>query len=118
MYRIPCFQCNSTQVYSLQLMKCVDSCDPEELRIGSAYIHGLRVCRKLEYYINPSSESILELGTRVHPYKNINLALFDMFNFLTGDYKSAAIRLSQNDVHYMVSLVHDSTIDPQQGCHT
>ena len=52
--------------------------------------------------MNPSSESILELGTRVHPYKNINLPLFELFNFVNGNNSNISIRLSQDDTHYLV----------------
>ena len=83
-------------------MKCVNSCSDNEVMIQSEYIHGLKVWRNLEYYINPSSESILELGTKRNPYKNINLVFIELFNFVDASNKSVSIRLSLGDAHILV----------------
>lgn len=68
----------------------------------SSYIHGLKVCRRLEYHVNPTSESILELGTRTHPYKNINLPLLEMFNFISGMNKTVKVKLAKSSDHYLM----------------
>ena len=70
--------------------------------IQSDYIHGLKVCRSLDYYIYPSSESILELGTRQNPYKNINLVFIELFNFVDASNLNVTIRLSLGDKHVLV----------------
>ena len=101
-YRLEWFQWNSTQSFSLQQMKCVDSCSTGEVVIQSNYIHGLKVCRSLDYFIHPSSESILELGTRQNPYKNINLAFIELFNFVDASNLNITIRLSLGDAHVLV----------------
>ena len=33
--------------------------------------------------MNPDSEEILELGTREHPYKSINMVMHELFNFVS-----------------------------------
>ena len=67
-------------------------------------LHGLKVCRSLNYYVYPSSESILELGTFDNPYKSINLVLVEMFNFADTSNKNISIKLSLLDSHYLVSF--------------
>ena len=101
-YRLDWFKWNSTQIFSLLQMKWVNSCSIGEVVIQSDYIHGLKVCRSLDYYIHPSSESILELGTRQNPYKNINLAFIELFNFVDASNLNVTIRLSLGDAHILV----------------
>jgi len=81
-YQKQWFQCPGTQVYSLSTYTCVDACEASEVKISSTKIHGLTVCRPPEYYVNPLSTEILELGTKLYPYKDINLVYIELFNFL------------------------------------
>ena len=69
-------------MYSLSTYTCVDACEASEVKISSTKIHGLTVCRPPEYYVNPLSTEILELGTKLYPYKDINLVYIELFNFL------------------------------------
>lgn len=62
-------------------------------------MHGLKVCRTPAYYVNPHSESILELGTRAHPYKNLNMVLYELFNFISGVEINVTVRLSKISDH-------------------
>lgn len=59
------------------------------------------VCRELTYYINPSSESIIELGTRAYPYKSINYAIFELFNLMSNKDVNFTIKLAKSDIHYL-----------------
>lgn len=100
-YQIKCFECPGSQLYSLEQLICVDSCSPDEVEISGSGIHGLKVCRKLEYYVNPLSESILELGTRKYPYKTVNLVLMELFNFLSDIESTITVKISLASYHYL-----------------
>lgn len=65
----------------------------------STGIHSLKVCRDLNYYVDPLSESILELGTFEFPYKNINLVLIEVFNYISPSYKTITVHLSDAVTH-------------------
>jgi hypothetical protein len=69
--------------------------------IDSPHIHGMKACRETQYYVNPSSDAIIELGTRAYPYKSINLALIEMFNHLSGNDVTITLKLSRSDPHYI-----------------
>jgi hypothetical protein len=69
--------------------------------IDSPHIHGMKACREPKYYVNPSSDAIIELGTRAYPYKSINLALIEMFNHLSGNDVTITLKLSRSDPHYI-----------------
>jgi hypothetical protein len=70
------------------------------VKIEHADIHGLRVCRTLDYYVDPDSLSNLELGTKEHPYKSVNLPILELFNFLSNMDITVKIKLSQEAMHY------------------
>jgi hypothetical protein len=53
------------------------------------------------YHVNPASESTLELGTRTHPYKNINLPIVEIFNFLSNFDGEIVIKLSKSSDHFI-----------------
>ena len=78
-------------------MQCVDQCENEEVHIESEYVHGLRVCRNLDYYVNPISESVLELGTSEHPYKSLHVLFRDLFNFVEGVETPVVVNLLQSE---------------------
>lgn len=80
----------------------MDSCNSDETVIESPYIHGLRICRQLEIYVNPASKTILELGTRSHPYKNINLAILEIFNLMANRDLTVTVKLSKIVPHYLM----------------
>ena len=74
----------------------------DEVLIESPHIHGLKICRQLQYYVDPGSLSVLELGTRAHPYKNVNLAINEIFNFLTNMDVNVTVSLARNVDHYLM----------------
>ena len=45
---------------------------------------------------------MLELGTRAHPYKNVNLAINEIFNFLTNMDVNVTVSLARNVDHYLM----------------
>ena len=100
-YQTHCFECPDGQTFDLDELECIDTCPDEKIQKQSDAIHGLDVCRKLDYYVNPLSESVLELGTRLHPYKNINILFRDLFNFGAGSGKSITIHLLLDAYHFI-----------------
>ena len=51
-------------------MKCVLKCNDTEYIVESSNSQfQLKICRNGEYYIDPSSTEIIELGTKKFPYK-------------------------------------------------
>ena len=41
------------------------------------------VCRHFNYYVNPESTEIIELGTKAHPFKNIALPFVEILNYFS-----------------------------------
>ena len=102
-YKVEWFQWSGSQHFSLMQMKCVDLCLDGEVLMESPNLHGLSVWRNLNYYVYPSSDSVLELGTFENPYKSINHVIIEMFNFADTSDKNVSVNLSLGDSHYLVS---------------
>ena len=81
-------------------------------------MHGLSVWRLPEYYVYPNSTSILELGTRANPYKNINLVMIEMFNLLSNMNITTKIKLAKSSTYHLdnynsiISNMKDVIIEP------
>ena len=99
MYRLQWFECPTPQIFNLETLSWVASWNIDEILIDSVNIHGLKVCRKLVYYVNPHSEQILELGTRNFPYKSINMVMLEIFDFISGTNNEVTVRLSSAAEH-------------------
>lgn len=99
MYRLQWFQWSSSQIFSLQTFSWVQNCEIDEILIDSDKIHGLKVWRKLIYFVNSHSEEILELGTREFPYKSINMVIHELFNFVSGLDQEVIVKLSSASYH-------------------
>jgi hypothetical protein len=94
------------------------SCKTDEVMIRSSNLHNLNICRRLHYYVNPVSESKIELGTRLHPYKNINLAILEVFNWFSNTAHEIFIKLEKGSSHtlehgtVMVNNITSVTFEP------
>ena len=102
-YQTEWFECSDNQVFSLVQMQCVDQWEDNEILVESDFIHGLRVWRNLDYYVNPISESVLELGTSEHPYKSLHVLSRDLFDFVEGVEKPVTVKFLQSEA---IDLLH------------
>ena len=62
-------------------MQCVTQCDATtQIAINDTQFDNRPICRDFDYYVNPDSDSIIELGTIDHPYKKISYAFVEILN--------------------------------------
>ena len=78
-------------------MECVVECDATtQVMINDTQFDNRPICRDLEYYVNPDSNSIIELGTRDHPYKQITYAFIEILNYHSHSDRNLTIYLMEN----------------------
>jgi hypothetical protein len=53
----------------------------------------------MTYYVNPNSISVLGIGTRLHPYKNINLVFLELFNYYSDVDDLVTVKLAKGLTH-------------------
>ena len=80
--------------------------------IQDPQLKDIPVCRDFEYYVNANSESPVEVGTKQHPYKDIDSALVEVMNFHSHSQRNVTIYVMEattifvNSVKYVVNMTH------------
>ena len=82
-------------------MECVDSWGSTEFVLQSSSINRLSVWRNQTYYVNPNSQSSIELGTQDYPYRSINCVFIELFNLVSGLGQDIIVNLSKSSTHYL-----------------
>ena len=63
-------------------MQCFTDCSQDtQIAINDTQFDNRLICRSFEYYVNPDSESIVELGTKDYPYKQLSYVLIEILNY-------------------------------------
>jgi hypothetical protein len=60
-----------------------------------------KFCRSNEYYVNPESEEVIELGTFDYPFRSASLPFVEIFNYFSHSGKNVTINLAEGAVHKM-----------------
>jgi hypothetical protein len=85
----------------LDTMGCVSECDLEnQIEINDSVMHSIPLCRSLQYYLNPLSESPVELGTIDHPYKTFNSMLVELTKFHSHQGTNVTVNIMEESVVY------------------
>ena len=75
---IECLKCSDeTKILDTTTLECWDECE-----LYTINIEGSKYCRSL-IYVNPDSSSDVEIGTIEHPYKTIDSAFNEVWNYWT-----------------------------------
>ena len=93
---------NALDKFSLSSMAWVSNCGSNEVFIQDAQLRNLKLCRSLDYYVNPKSSEIVELGTQQYPYKNIALAFLEVLNYHSFSTRTVNIYLMENTTNYLM----------------
>jgi ABC-type antimicrobial peptide transport system permease subunit len=66
-----------------------------------------------DYYVNPSSEEILELGTKAYPFKNIGVVFLEILNFYSNTDSNVSIFIKEytknqllHNTNYVVNMTN------------
>jgi hypothetical protein len=62
-------------------------------------MHGIKLCRSYEYYVNPESEEVIELGTKEYPFKSVSLPFIEIFNYFSHSNANITIYLAEEIEH-------------------
>ena len=102
-YQDSCFECAVSEFLDLDTMECVTGWDEDtQIAIEDAQLSSIPLCRSFQYYINPDSDSVVELGTKEHPYKNINFALVEILNFQSHSDRNISIYLMEGTTNNII----------------
>lgn len=91
-------------MYDLEELACVNTCSPGKVTIQDVYLHNISLCRSLDYYVDPTSTQVLELGTKENPYRNIGLVFLEILNIHSHTDRNITINLKESTLIYMNQL--------------
>lgn len=75
----------------------MSECDTDtQIAIDDPQIGNKPVCRSFQYYVNSQSESVVELGTMDHPYKNLGYVFIELLNFHSHSDRNITINVMEN----------------------
>ena len=83
-----------------------------QILIQDSQLKDIPVCRDFEYFVNSNSESPVEVGTKQHPYKDIESALVEVLNFHSHNERNVTVYVMEattvfvNSVTYVVNMTH------------
>jgi hypothetical protein len=75
--------------------------------IDDANSNVARACRSYEYYVDPLSEEVVELGTKLYPFKSPSLPFIEIFNYFSHKQVNVTIYLADNTLH---KLKHEGNL--------
>ena len=86
------------QYYDLDSKEWVDSCAANTISVNRQSYQGIPIWKSLNIYVDPTSSSIIELGTKSDPYKNLVLAFLDALNIFSHQNVTLNIFVKENTV--------------------
>ncbi|CAI2361394.1 unnamed protein product [Moneuplotes crassus] len=107
-YQSFCFDCSSGQYFDLDNMECVSTCSSTQITITNSQFHSKPICRGFDYFVDTSSGSYMELGTKQFPYKNIELAFVEILNFHSHSDRNLRVKVMENTDNYVGGILGSS----------
>ena len=95
------FACISPNILDLESMACISTCPSNKARITSSQYTIGTICREPNFYIDPSSSQIVELGTKPYPYKTFRAMASDLLNNFSHKNLNININVKENVQLYL-----------------
>ena len=95
------YQWNSGQLYDLELLNWTSTWDSPKQKIVSSQYNSPSIWRSTNYYIDPQSSQILELGTQKYPYKYARSAFSEILNQFSHSESNIIIYIKENTASYI-----------------
>jgi len=91
----------------LDNMNWVSSWDPEtQVAIYDPQLGNFPLWRSFTYYVDSLSESVTELGTYDHPYKELQSVFVELYNFHSHTERNITIKIHEETINYVIKNTH------------
>ena len=95
-------QWNLTQVFDLASFKCVNNWNnTTSVLISDSQLAISSVCRGFDYYVDPTSSAVIELGTLQYPFKSLGFLFVELLNFHANTARTINVHLKENTQNYV-----------------
>ena len=95
MYQHFWFQCPAGQVLDLTTNTWVINCNLD----SQILINDTPIWRDFDYYVDPSSSSLVELGSYSYPYKSIGLVFVELMNYHAHSNRTINVFLREGTIN-------------------
>ena len=99
-YQSSCFSCSADEYFDLEQMKCVNEWI-DSLPIINSYFNDIPICRSYNYYVDPESNEITELGTIDYPYKHLGKPFVEIYNFHAHSNATINVYVKENTDNFI-----------------
>ena len=100
MYQEKCFSLPTGKILDLSSVSCVDRWDlSNQILIKDSQLGNNPVCKNLTYYVDSTSNSTIELGTKRFPFKNFGLVFVELANYHLHTNRTINIYLKENSIN-------------------
>jgi len=101
-YRTSWYTWPPGEYFDLDNMNWVNEWDlTSQFPINDTQLGNFPLCRSFIYYVDPTSESITELGTYEHPYKELNFVFIELLNFHSHSERNITVRILEGTTTYL-----------------
>ena len=95
-------QWNLSQVFDLASFSCIDSWNSTtSVLISDSQLAISSVCRGFDYYVDPTSTEVIELGTLQYPFKSLGFVFVELLNFHANTARTINVHLKENTQNYV-----------------
>ena len=101
-YQSFCFDWPDGKFFDLEKMGWVSNWGTDSIQILDEQLWSKPLWRGFNYYVDPSSTEILELGTKAFPFKNIGLPFVEILNYHSHSNSTISVFIKENTEHNML----------------
>ena len=100
-YQTSWFEWQEGEFLDTDTLTCVTACNYPKISINDSQFSVENVWRSPNFYVNPSSTSILEIGSIEHPYKSMKPLMSEILNHHSNQDKEISIYIKENTNMYL-----------------
>jgi len=102
-YQSHCFVWPTGEFLDLDTMTWVGVWNSDnQISITDTQLNNIPIWRSFTYYVDSSSDSVTELGTYDHPYKDLSSVFVELFNFHSHSDRSIIIKVHEDTTNYIM----------------
>ena len=96
------FLWTGSQYYDLETLQCVDACDSSKVSVNKTQFQSIPIWKSTNIYVDPTSTSVTELGTKDNPYKNLLLAFIEILNLHSHTNRTINVYVQTGTTLYVI----------------
>ena len=124
-YQTTCFECTNGEMLDTDTLTWVTECSSPKIAINDSQFTVDSICRGNDFYVDPESSSILEIGSKDNPYRSMRALMSEILNHHSNQDKVISIYLKENtevfledETNFLINITQvkiSSYSDTQEG---